>query len=280
MSHTHDEQEIRHLIDDWMDAIRNRDLDAVLAHHADDIVMFDVPPPQVGIRGMDEYAATWSASFEFIGSGAVFEIVDLDVTAGTDVAYAVALVRCGSPAELRELPDKRLRLSLGLVKRTGQWVVQHEHHSFCDERDRYAGEEAVHRIHQEWSAHTEAKRLDGIMSHIDPDIVSYEHETPIEHVSSDAVREVCRSGLEQTTGHVTWDVPDLQVVARDDLAVAWGLNRMTATMPDGSVTETWSRGTRVFRRQGDEWLAVHQHVSYPRDPDTGMAVESAPAAQG
>lgn len=132
----------------------------------------------------------------------------------------------------------------------------------------------MHRIHQEWSAQTAAKKLDGIMSHIDPHIVSYEHETPIEYVGIDGVREMCRSGLEQTTGQVTWDVPDLQVVARDDLAVAWGLNRMTATMPDGTVTETWSRGTRVFRRKGDEWLAVHQHLSYPRDPDTGMAVES------
>lgn len=143
MPHTHDEQEVRHLIEAWMDAIRNRDLDAVLAQHADDIVMFDVPPPQVGIRGQAQYAAAWPAFFELIAAGAVFEIAELDVTAGTDVAYAFALVRCGSPDELREFPDKRLRLSLGLVKRAGRWVVQHEHHSFCDERDRYAGEQAV-----------------------------------------------------------------------------------------------------------------------------------------
>jgi ketosteroid isomerase-like protein len=31
------------------------DLDAVLADHSDDIVMFDVPPPEDGVRGTVAY---------------------------------------------------------------------------------------------------------------------------------------------------------------------------------------------------------------------------------
>lgn len=79
------------------------------------------------------------------------------------------------------------------------------------------------------------------------------------------MREMCRTGLEQTTGTVTWTVPDLTVIARDDLAVAWGLNHMTAQEPDGTTMEEWSRGTRIFRRQHGEWTMVHQHVSYPSE---------------
>jgi ketosteroid isomerase-like protein len=56
--------------------------------------------------------------------------VSLDVTAGDDVAYAHALLRCGTAQELAEQPANRLRLTLGLRKEEGRWVVAHEHHSF------------------------------------------------------------------------------------------------------------------------------------------------------
>ena len=52
------------------------------------------------------------------------------MTAGEDVAYAHALLRCGTPQELSEKPENRLRLTLGLRKADGRWVVAHEHHSF------------------------------------------------------------------------------------------------------------------------------------------------------
>jgi ketosteroid isomerase-like protein len=59
-----------------------------------------------------------------------FEIVSLDVTAGDDVAFAYALLRCGTAEEHERDPDNRLRLSLGLRKENGRWLVSHEHHSF------------------------------------------------------------------------------------------------------------------------------------------------------
>lgn len=270
MTNKTDEQQIRELIEHWVRAIRARDLEGVLAHHAKDIVMFDVPPPERGARGLSEYRATWPGFFEWLATGAVFEIVELDVVTGTDVAYAIALLRCGNSENLNTTPDQRLRLSLGLVKRADEWLVQHEHHSFTYVADRFSGEESVRDIHDGWFADTKAKNLDGIMSHIAADIVSYEHEAPLEYLGVDKVREMCRSGLEQTTGQVTWTVPELSVVARDDLAVAWGLNRMTAQMPDGTLAEEWSRGTRVFRRENGEWTMVHQHVSYPREQDPSV----------
>lgn len=51
------------------------------------------------------------------------------MTAGDDVAFASTL-RCGSEEELTKDPDNRLRLTIGLRKEGGQWVVAHEHHSF------------------------------------------------------------------------------------------------------------------------------------------------------
>jgi uncharacterized protein (TIGR02246 family) len=129
-----DEQQIRALIEQWAEAVHSRDLDGVLAGHADDIVMFDVPPPYEGVRGIDAYRETWPPFFEWQARGASFEIVSLEVTAGDDVAYAHALLRCGMPQELADNPENRLRLSLGLRKEDGRWVVAHEHHSFPDAR--------------------------------------------------------------------------------------------------------------------------------------------------
>jgi uncharacterized protein (TIGR02246 family) len=125
-----DDKEVRALIEQWAAAVHNGNLDVVVADHANDIVMFDVPPPQEGVRGIDAYRATWPPFFEWQRKGASFEIVELVVTAGDDVAFAHALLRCGMPEELQQEPDKRLRLTIGLRRESGRWVVAHEHHSF------------------------------------------------------------------------------------------------------------------------------------------------------
>ena len=125
-----DEAEIRTLIERWVKAVQAGDMDGVLADHADDIVMFDVPPPENGARGIAAYRATWPPFFKWQAQGAAFEIVELDVTASQEVALAHALLRCGTPEELRKDPGNRLRLTIGLRKANGRWVVAHEHHSF------------------------------------------------------------------------------------------------------------------------------------------------------
>ena len=127
-----DEQQIRTLIEQWAAAVHTGDMDRVLADHAADIVMFDVPPPQEGVRGIDAYRETWPGFFEWQASGAVFEIQSLDVTAGADVAFAFALLKCGTPEQFEHHPEQRLRLTIGLRKAGSQWTVTHEHHSFAD----------------------------------------------------------------------------------------------------------------------------------------------------
>jgi uncharacterized protein (TIGR02246 family) len=124
------QSEIRELVHRWVAAIQARDMEAVLADHADDIVMFDVPPPYAGNRGIDAYRDSWRPFFDYIATGAFFDLVELDVTAGDTVAYAHALLRCGTAVELTAKPGLRLRLTLGLRRQGGRWTVAHEHHSF------------------------------------------------------------------------------------------------------------------------------------------------------
>jgi uncharacterized protein (TIGR02246 family) len=124
------EQDVRELIERWISAVQSADLDGILADHADDIVMYDVPPPYDGIRGIDAYRDSWPQFFNFLRQGAVFEGQELEVTEGDEVAFVHGLLRCGTPADFEKQPDNRLRLTVGLRKVGGRWLVTHEHHSF------------------------------------------------------------------------------------------------------------------------------------------------------
>ncbi|MFI8455521.1 nuclear transport factor 2 family protein [Kitasatospora sp. NPDC101447] len=127
-----DEEQVADLVRSWAAAVHAGDLRGVVADHAADIVMFDVPPPYEGVRGLDAYRETWPPFFEWQAQGAAFEIESLEVTAGADVAFAHALLRCGTPQDFADRPAQRLRLTVGLRKEDGRWLVAHEHHSFPD----------------------------------------------------------------------------------------------------------------------------------------------------
>ncbi|HET7715317.1 MAG TPA: nuclear transport factor 2 family protein [Bauldia sp.] len=132
-------------------------------------------------------------------------------------------------------------------------------------------EKEIRRDFDDWFRDAARKDLDAVMTRIAPDIVSYEHDAPLVYRGADSVREVCRRGFDAMPGKFRWDIPDLQIVVRDDLAITWGLNRMSAELPEGGKIEMWSRGTRAFRKIDGKWMMIHQHVSFPYDPATGQA---------
>ena len=80
------ESQIKVVIEAWADAVRRHDYAGILAHHEQDIVMFDVPPP-LQSRGMDEYKKTWDLFFKYHKPSQAFDIEELAITAGENVAY-------------------------------------------------------------------------------------------------------------------------------------------------------------------------------------------------
>ena len=88
-------QKIETLVRRWADAVHAGDLDTVVEDHADDIVMFDVPPPDEGVRGLAAYRDLSPPFFQWQRQGASFEITELEVAAGNYVAFVWALLREG-----------------------------------------------------------------------------------------------------------------------------------------------------------------------------------------
>jgi uncharacterized protein (TIGR02246 family) len=123
-----DEVAVRDLIEAWADSVRRKDYDGILENHAADFVMFDVPLPFKSV-GIDAYRKTWDVFFSWSSDPVRFEIQEMDVTAGADVAFAFASMRCEGPNSDGKSEALDFRLTIALRKIDGRWMIAHEHHS-------------------------------------------------------------------------------------------------------------------------------------------------------
>ena len=118
---------IRELIENWARAVREKDYDAVLAHHSNDMVMYDVPEPFQSV-GIEAYKKTWDTYFSGTEQG-TFDIIKLQVIADDNVAFCYAEMRCMDCHANDVCEPLDFRLTVGLKKIDGQWTILHEHHS-------------------------------------------------------------------------------------------------------------------------------------------------------
>jgi len=108
-------------------AVRNKDIHKNLAHHADDIVMFDVPEPFKSVS-IDEYRKTWNLFFAYTKQS-VFDIQSRKVFADENVAFCFAEMKCSDKSDTPDFVVLPFRLTIGLKKIDNQWTIIHEHHS-------------------------------------------------------------------------------------------------------------------------------------------------------
>jgi ketosteroid isomerase-like protein len=121
-----DEAQIRALLAAWARATREGRPDDVLARHAPGARIFDVLPP-LAYDSAAAYRASWG-EWQPRTQGAVrFELRDLVVSAGSDVAFAHGLIDCGGTlSDGRTFADV-VRATFCLSRRDGCWQVVHQH---------------------------------------------------------------------------------------------------------------------------------------------------------
>lgn len=123
-----DEAQIYTLLELRVKAIRTRDLNGVMSGFAPEILSFDVinPLQTVGVEAAKKRAEEWTASFQ----GRVgFEIWDLSIMTGTDVAYSHSLNRINGTTAAGNKIDMYWRATVCYRKLEGRWLITHEHNS-------------------------------------------------------------------------------------------------------------------------------------------------------
>jgi ketosteroid isomerase-like protein len=120
------EEQVSLVLSAWAAATQTGAHDEVLRNHEPDVVVFDVLPPMQYV-GADAYRASWDDWQPDTEGDFSFELHDLKVAAGDDVAFAYGFIRCaGRTVEGRQFED-RVRATFCLRKHVDGWRVAHQH---------------------------------------------------------------------------------------------------------------------------------------------------------
>ena len=120
-----DEADIRQRIDKLAASIRAHDLETAMSLYAPDIVSFDFEPPLQHV-GAAAKRRNWVAAFSAYERPLGYEIHELTITVGDDVAFTHSLNRISGTLKNGSRTDFWLRATTGLRKIDGNWLITHD----------------------------------------------------------------------------------------------------------------------------------------------------------
>jgi uncharacterized protein (TIGR02246 family) len=120
-----DEADIRQRIDKLAEAIRAMNLEDVMSIYAPDVVSFDIVQPLQHV-GAEAKRKNWVDAFAMYQHPLGYEIRDLTVTVGDDVAFAHSLNRISGTLKNGNRTDFWLRSTTCFRKIGGNWLITHD----------------------------------------------------------------------------------------------------------------------------------------------------------
>jgi len=133
-----DEAQIRERIESWTTALRAKDLEGLMSHYAQDILVFDLAPP-LQYKGAVAYRKNWADWFPSFQGPVGYEIRDLSITTGGDVAFCRSLNRITGTRTSGENTDVWVRATVGFRKIGNKWMITHEHFSVPINMENFEG---------------------------------------------------------------------------------------------------------------------------------------------
>ena len=124
--HSADEAGIRQLIDKMAEAIRAMDFEGLKACFAPDMVSFDVAGPPLQTVGADAKLKNWEMAFTVFQPPLGYEIRDLTITVGNDVAFGHSFNRFSGTLENGDGIGPWVRYTAGFRKIDGNWLIAHD----------------------------------------------------------------------------------------------------------------------------------------------------------
>jgi ketosteroid isomerase-like protein len=117
---------LRRRIEELAQAIRDKDLERLLAFYAPDVTVFDVRPP-LDVHGADAYRNNFEQWFAAFDGPLGFELHNLRIAPGDGAAFGhyLALVTGARPAGRKS--GYWVRGTTCFERRDGEWLVTHEH---------------------------------------------------------------------------------------------------------------------------------------------------------
>jgi ketosteroid isomerase-like protein len=117
---------LRRRIDELAQAIRDKDIERLLAFYAPDVVAFDLRPP-LDVRGASAYRSNFERWFGSFEGPLGFELHNLRIVPGDGAAFChyLGLITGKRPDD--RVSGYWVRGTTCFERRAGQWLVTHEH---------------------------------------------------------------------------------------------------------------------------------------------------------
>lgn len=134
-------------------------------------------------------------------------------------------------------------------------------------------EKAIRALNQRFGAAVKARDIDKIMSVYiaDESLVVFDAIPPRQYVGARAYRKDFVDFLGLFPGPVKFQASDLSITAAGTLGFSHRIDSWDLTDKNGKPVTLVFRVTDVYRKINGRWLIVHEHVSWPVDPETGKA---------
>jgi ketosteroid isomerase-like protein len=123
---TIDESQIRQLIAAQAKAICAKNLDAIMAPYAKEVINFDVKPP-FQTKGADAWRQTWAACLPYFPDSAGVEMRDLRIFVSGELALAHWLWHLTGVDQDHPAAQMWMRSTGGYQRKQGRWYIVHEH---------------------------------------------------------------------------------------------------------------------------------------------------------
>jgi uncharacterized protein (TIGR02246 family) len=124
--HAADEAAIRQLVDKMAEAIRSMDFEGLRACFAPDMVSFDVGGPPLQTVGAEAKLKVWEMAFTVLQPPLGFEVRDLTITVGDDVAFGHSFNRFSGMSQNGISIGPWVRYTAGFRKIDGTWFIAHD----------------------------------------------------------------------------------------------------------------------------------------------------------
>jgi ketosteroid isomerase-like protein len=122
------EDMIRKCVEDWAEALRRRDIEAVMSAYAPDIVSFDIVA-SLRYAGAGDKRRAWLDAFAAYDGPIGYEVHELDIVAQSDLAFAHSLNRVSGTLAGGHVSTLWLRWTACFRQIDGVWLIVHDHAS-------------------------------------------------------------------------------------------------------------------------------------------------------